>query len=284
MTEEQLYNHAICPDCGPADKCDEDRCCLTCGADLVLGDYIDEIMKELKERREAGYGADRAVAERIRQKSVEGWTPEHDSQHDQGELAIAAACYALNKMPAFVDLWWANTCEWWPWHPDWDKREKHDRERSLEIAAALIMAELDRIRAALARAEEAEMFRADMVAVVKDWERIANESLQQRDSALAQLAEKEKLVCRMAWSIEELHEKMGCLCDADEPCIHRAALYSSSPCRHAKEAERLEEALVNLMKSSDASWYSGSHGGHDWRETVDAAHMALVKYGRKETP
>ena len=104
--------------------------------------------RELKQRRDAGYGAERAVAERIRQKSVEGWTPEHDAQHGQGELAMAAACYALNKMPMYTDGWRADTLEWWPWHPDWDKRKKHDRERSLEIAAALIMAELDRIQAA----------------------------------------------------------------------------------------------------------------------------------------
>jgi len=104
--------------------------------------------KELKERREAGDGADRAVAERIRQKSVEGWTPEHDAQHDQGEIALAAACYVMNKMPSYQEHWQVSTLDWWPWHPDWDKREKHDRERSLEIAAALIMAELDRLRAA----------------------------------------------------------------------------------------------------------------------------------------
>jgi len=45
----------------------------------------------------------------------------------------------------------------------------------------------------------------------------------------------------------------------------------------------MENALVKLMKSSDASWYDGKHGRHDWREAVDAAHMALVKYGRKES-
>ena len=93
----------------------------------------------------AGEGAARIIAERGRQKSVEGWTPEHDAQHDDGSLAIVAACYALNKMPDYEDYWYAETCEWWPWHPNWDKREKHDRERSLEIAGALIAAELDRL-------------------------------------------------------------------------------------------------------------------------------------------
>jgi hypothetical protein len=101
--------------------------------------------ERLKALEEAGEGAARIVSERIRQKQVEGWTPEHDARHDQGELAIAAACYALNKMPAFRDPWQAKMLEWWPWHPDWDKRNKHDRERSLEIAGALIAAELDRL-------------------------------------------------------------------------------------------------------------------------------------------
>ena len=44
--------------------------------------------------------------------------------------------------------------------------------------------------------------------------------------------------------------------------------------------KELEEALVNLMKSADASWYSGAHGGHDWREAIDAAHLVLVKCSR----
>jgi len=105
------------------------------------------MLTELKRLEEAGEGVSRIALERVRQKSVEGWTPEHDVQHDQGELAIAAACYALNKMPTFTDHWFDEVREWWPWHPDWDKREKHGRERSLEIAGALIAAELDRLAA-----------------------------------------------------------------------------------------------------------------------------------------
>ena len=45
--------------------------------------------------------------------------------------------------------------------------------------------------------------------------------------------------------------------------------------------KELEEALVNLMKSADASWYTGTHGGHDWREAIDAAHNTLVKCSRR---
>lgn len=36
------------------------------------------------------------AAERQRQIEVEGWTPNHDDEHDRGEMANAAACYALS--------------------------------------------------------------------------------------------------------------------------------------------------------------------------------------------
>jgi hypothetical protein len=39
-------------------------------------------------------GIERIAAERKRQISAEGWTAEHDRQHDCGELALAAICYA----------------------------------------------------------------------------------------------------------------------------------------------------------------------------------------------
>ena len=39
-------------------------------------------------------GIERIAKERQRQVSVEGWTPQHDDEHKDGEMAIAAACYA----------------------------------------------------------------------------------------------------------------------------------------------------------------------------------------------
>lgn len=87
-------------------------------------------------------GIDYIAAERKRQQEVEGWTPEHDRQHEEGELAIAAACYALEGTycQALVDGEDA-----WPWDEKWDKRKKHDVIRRLEIAGALIAAEIDRL-------------------------------------------------------------------------------------------------------------------------------------------
>jgi len=38
------------------------------------------------------------IAERARQQSQEGWSPEHDDEHTRGELAVAAASYAYVAM------------------------------------------------------------------------------------------------------------------------------------------------------------------------------------------
>lgn len=115
--------------------------------------------ERVKVLEEAGEGAARIAVERARQKSVEGWTPEHDAQHAHGELSIAAACYALNcrKEDGYPIHNYAAVHDYecrdgWPWARWWDKRDKHDREKSLVIAGALIAAELDRIAEARRRA------------------------------------------------------------------------------------------------------------------------------------
>ena len=77
--------------------------------------------------------------ERSRQTSEEGWTPGHDDTHRYGEIAICAAELAVYGTDACV----FNPGE----DPDrWGLVQKHkgDRIRCLEIAGALIAAELDR--------------------------------------------------------------------------------------------------------------------------------------------
>ncbi len=95
-------------------------------------------------------GAERIAAERQRQIEQEGWTAEHDDQHTEGELAWAAVCYAA---PGWVFRRAVSEREEtlyfdpWPetWGKHWDKRCKHSRIRELEIAGALIAAEIDRL-------------------------------------------------------------------------------------------------------------------------------------------
>jgi len=94
------------------------------------------------------------LSERERQISVEGWTPEHDDQHNDSSMSIAAACYALADIPALEvqtvklrDLW----C-WTGWGPSWFKPK--DRRRNLVRAAALLIAQIERLDRDAARKEQ----------------------------------------------------------------------------------------------------------------------------------
>lgn len=87
-------------------------------------------------------GASRVTAERQRQVSKEGWTPEHDDQHENWELALAAMAYLRAYMET-GDASRPPLC--WPWsHEDW-KPTDGDPARDLVKAGALIAAEIDRL-------------------------------------------------------------------------------------------------------------------------------------------
>lgn len=85
--------------------------------------------------------------ERWRQQEAEGWTPEHDDQHAKGELAAAAAAYAFEASLSdhIRDKDWSNgeTPACWPWSREWWKPK--DRRRDLIRAAALLVAEVERL-------------------------------------------------------------------------------------------------------------------------------------------
>jgi hypothetical protein len=88
-------------------------------------------------------GAQRIADERQRQIRAEGYTPEHDDEHECGELAEAAGCYALR-----VDHHWP--MEWECVHLR-AQPTPAQRIRELEKAGALIAAEIDRLLRAEAR-------------------------------------------------------------------------------------------------------------------------------------
>lgn len=95
------------------------------------------------------------LAERQRQISTEGWTPEHDDQHEGGSLAKAAACYALHA--AGRDAWCTQSYQsasppmdgpadedtLWPWDRRWWKPKS--QRADLVRAGALILAEIERL-------------------------------------------------------------------------------------------------------------------------------------------
>lgn len=84
--------------------------------------------------------------ERWRQISVEGWTPQHDDEHGDGQLASAAACYALGEPDVGEDF---HRVTLWPWDAWWWKPT--DRVRDLVKAGALIAAEIERLQRAAKR-------------------------------------------------------------------------------------------------------------------------------------
>lgn len=85
------------------------------------------------------------VAERQRQVEQEGWSPEHDDEHDGGELMAAARCYSGLHHPSGrgVPRREDGTPLGWPWDAEWWKPK--DAERDLARAGALLLAERDRL-------------------------------------------------------------------------------------------------------------------------------------------
>ncbi|HBV0977178.1 TPA: ead/Ea22-like family protein [Citrobacter freundii] len=78
------------------------------------------------------------IAERQRQQSVEGWTPEHDDQYGKSQLLWASSCYLLNTIQPFNRIPMD-----WPWDSSWWKPT--NSRRDLVKEGALILAEIERI-------------------------------------------------------------------------------------------------------------------------------------------
>lgn len=89
------------------------------------------------------------LAERLRQMTAEGWSLQHDDDHDGGDLAAAASAYALyaadelNPQSQGDGDFGRATPPMWPFSRRWWKPE--DPRRALVKAGALILAEIERI-------------------------------------------------------------------------------------------------------------------------------------------
>lgn len=118
--------------------------------------------------------SDDVLAERNRQVVSEGWSAEHDDDHDGGGLAEAAVCYASHAAArGFIfdrypdeyradrpfpedrtvfghgDVTWPKGWAWSWWKPKSPRRD-------LVRAAALLIAEIERLDRATARSGGAE--------------------------------------------------------------------------------------------------------------------------------
>jgi hypothetical protein len=92
---------------------------------------------------------DEINTERTRQIENENWSHMHDDDHEGEQLAMAAACYASPEQIYIaekngVDIYFK---EPWPWGMGTTKLKKRHKERrkQLVIAAALIVAEIERL-------------------------------------------------------------------------------------------------------------------------------------------
>lgn len=110
-------------------------------------DEADEIAAEVCRRwniMEAGAWAE-VMAERRRQVEVKGFTAEHDDKHSGG-IAAAAGCYALHS-DAYPNA--GQPPPAWPWEAEWWKPK--DYRRDMVRAAALLLAEIERLDRAAAK-------------------------------------------------------------------------------------------------------------------------------------
>jgi hypothetical protein len=86
-------------------------------------------------------GAAMIAIERQRQVRVEGYTRDHDGLHEDFQLLQAALHYAATCFPDDRKIA-AEVCPF-PFSPEYNKANKHNIERKLVIAGALIAAQLD---------------------------------------------------------------------------------------------------------------------------------------------
>jgi hypothetical protein len=92
-------------------------------------------------------GIELIADERERQVSQEGWTPEHDNEHEECELTEAAVCYALTGREVALQATVCPNPSGWPWDmKSW--KPSPDPIRNLVKAGALIAAEIDRLNRA----------------------------------------------------------------------------------------------------------------------------------------
>lgn len=106
-------------------------------------------------------GVQLIASERRRQIEIEKWTPEQDDAHNLGQMAGAAACYALNACgflnPHLIEAYRppvTHKVRVWPWADSWWKPTPENRIRDLTKAGALIAAEIDRLQRAASKVNE----------------------------------------------------------------------------------------------------------------------------------
>ena len=134
-----LEKFEVCPNCDESIAFSYDgQICMTCSWGIIP----DVPMRTHMAMNDV-------ITERCRQIHAEGFTFERDNIYRQGELAQAAATYALHSTGRY-----GTRALTWPWSADWWKPSTPRRD--LVKGAALILAEIERLdRAEAAKAGQA---------------------------------------------------------------------------------------------------------------------------------
>ena len=114
----------------------------------IYGYLYKKSEKEKKEEPVKKSAIELISEERERQITKEGFGPEHDDMWADGELALAAASYAMTPDARKDYSRTLNEGEptTWPFDSKWWKPTPKDRIRELTKAGALIVAEIERLR------------------------------------------------------------------------------------------------------------------------------------------
>lgn len=129
----------------------DDGVCISLGRDDGWHWISEECANELAATLLVLTPVGDVMHERHRQVTTEGWSAEHDDQHRAGTLAQAAACYAANAAG-----WWPRGYgqpPYWPFDEEWWKPK--DARRDMVRAAALLIAEIERLDRATQASGEA---------------------------------------------------------------------------------------------------------------------------------
>lgn len=112
--------------------------------DLPLRTVVGAVIKDLADDLVTSQAALDVLRERA-SHAARGYTAEHDDGHIE-EMARAAACYAMPEpFREMIRTTLAPKPRYWPWAYRFWKPKPDNRRQELVVAAALLLAEIERI-------------------------------------------------------------------------------------------------------------------------------------------
>jgi hypothetical protein len=129
------------------------------GMILLINAGLQHIHQKQPNKKYMQTGVELIEQERLRQIAFEGYTKDHDAQHESGELTFAAVCYAT-PFVLYEKKEYANSIQFEKASIDWNLDLPYDgnvlkdnrslgniyRIKQLVKAGALIAAEIDRLK------------------------------------------------------------------------------------------------------------------------------------------